>query len=267
MAKRWNPELWASKKPFGIGEGRPNNYLEIWKAIRENKRRLPYAWRILRKGVCDGCALGTKGLRDWTVDEVHLCNVRLRLLSLNTMRAMDPSLLGDVVSLRTRSSAELRSLGRLPFPMSRKRGDAGFTRITWDDALDRIASRIRTTDPERLAFYLTSRGMPNESYYTAAKAVRAMGTNSIDNAARVCHSPSTFALKEGLGVAATTCSYTDWIGSDLIVFIGSNPANNQPVAMKYLYHARKEGTKVVCVNPYREPGMARYWVPSNVESA
>jgi molybdopterin-dependent oxidoreductase alpha subunit len=109
--------------------------------------------------------------------------------------------------------------------------------------------------------------MPNESYYAAGKAVRAMGTNSIDNAARVCHAPSTFALKEGLGVAATTCSYTDWIGSDLIVFIGSNVANNQPVAMKYLYHARKAGTKVVCVNPYREPGMDRYWVPSNLESA
>ncbi len=42
--------------------------------------------------------------------------------------------------------------------------------------------------------------MPNESYYAAQKAVRAIGTNSIDNAARVCHSPSTFGLKEALGV-------------------------------------------------------------------
>ncbi len=80
MNKRWQPSLWASPKPFGIGEGRPNNYLEIWKAIKENRKELPYAWRILNQGVCDGCALGTKGMRDWTVDEVHLCNVRLRLL-------------------------------------------------------------------------------------------------------------------------------------------------------------------------------------------
>ena len=94
-----------------------------------------------------------------------------------------------------------------------------------------------------------------------------MGTNSVDNAARVCHSPSTFGLKGSLGVAATTCSYSDWIGSDLIVFVGSNVANNQPVAMKYLYHAKKAGTKIAVVNPYREPGMERYWVPSNVESA
>lgn len=267
MSRRWQPSLWASPKPFGIGEGRPNNYLEILKAIKDNRKQIPYAWRILNQGVCDGCALGTKGLRDWTVDEVHLCNVRLRLLSLNTMAAIDAELLEDARRLTGRRSAELRELGRLAFPMLRRRGDLGFTRISWDDALDRIAGRIRATDPQRNAFYLTSRGMPNESYYSAAKAVRAMGTNSIDNAARVCHAPSTFALKEGLGVAATTCSYSDWIGSDLVVFIGSNPANNQPVAMKYLYHARKQGTKVVCVNPYREPGMERYWVPSNPESA
>lgn len=267
VSKRWKPSLWASPKPFGIGEGRPNNYLEILKAVRENRRQLPYAWRILNQGVCDGCALGTKGMRDWTVDEVHLCNVRLRLLSLNTMPALDPALLADVAQLSNLRSRELRNLGRLPYPMLRRRDEPGFTRVSWGDALERVAGRIRATDPQRAAFYLTSRGMPNESYYAAAKAVRAMGTNSIDNAARVCHAPSTLALKGGLGVAATTCSYSDWIGSDLIVFIGSNPANNQPVAMKYLYHARKEGTRVVCINPYREPGMERYWVPSNLESA
>src|SRR5207245_1411411 len=91
--------------------------------------------------------------------------------------------------------------------------------------------------------------------------------NSIDNAARVCHSPSTYGLKATVGVAATTCSYRDWIDADLVVFIGSNVSNNQPVAMKYLYHAKKRGTKVAVINPYREPGMERYWVPSNFESA
>jgi anaerobic selenocysteine-containing dehydrogenase len=37
--------------------------------------------------------------------------------------------------------------------------------------------------------------------------------------------------------------------------------------MKYLYHARKAGTKVCVVNPYFEPGFQRYWVPSVAESA
>ena len=265
--KRFDPAHWASLKPFGIGEGRPNNYLELWKAFRENRGRRGYAWRILRHGTCDGCALGTVGMRDWTTDEVHLCNVRLRLLRLNTMPAMAPGALSDVHDLRGKSGAELRDLGRLPRPMIREHGDAGFRAISWDEALSLAAGRLAAAAPDRFGVYLTSRGTPNETYYAAQKAVRALGSNSIDNAARVCHAPSTVALKRAVGVAATTCSYTDWIGSDLVVFIGSNVANNQPVAMKYLYHARKAGTRVAVVNPYREPGMDRYWVPSNVESA
>jgi molybdopterin-dependent oxidoreductase alpha subunit len=266
-ARRPMPSLWASWKPLGIGEQRPNNYLEILRAIWENRDRLGYAWRVLNDGVCDGCALGTIGMRDWTITGIHLCNIRLRLLRLNTMPPLDVRLLADVEALRSRSARALRALGRLPYPMIRRRGEPGFRRISWEEALDLIAAFIRNTSPGRLGFYLTSRGLPNEAYYVAQKAVRAMGTNSIDNAARICHAPSTLALKAALGVAATTCSYTDLIGTDLIVFFGSNVANNQPVMMKYLYYARKAGTRVVLVNPYREPAMERYWVPSDLESA
>jgi molybdopterin-dependent oxidoreductase alpha subunit len=94
-----------------------------------------------------------------------------------------------------------------------------------------------------------------------------MGSNNIDNAARICHSPSTSALKTTIGAAATTCSYKDWIGTDLLVFVGSNVANNQPVTVKYLHWAKKAGTRIVAINTYREPGMERYWVPSIPESA
>ena len=265
--RRPTPSLWASWKPLGIGEQRPNNYGEVLRAAWENRDRAGYAWRILSEGVCDGCALGTTGLRDWTIDGVHVCNVRLRLLRLNTMPALDPAALADAEALASRPGAELRRLGRLPHPMLRRRGERGFRRVSWDEALDLAASRLAASRPERLGFYLTSRGTANETYYAAQKAARALGTNSIDNAARVCHSPSTFGLKEALGVAATTCSYSDWIGTDLVVFIGSNVANNQPVTTKYLHLAKKAGTKVAVVNPYREPGMERYWVPSNLESA
>ncbi|MGH2955325.1 MAG: FdhF/YdeP family oxidoreductase [Solirubrobacterales bacterium] len=266
--KRWpTPSNWASWKPLGIGEQRPNNYGEVLRAAWENHDRAGYAWRILSQGVCDGCALGTTGLRDWTIDGVHLCNVRLRLLRLNTMPAADPAVLADADRLARLGGAELRALGRLPEPMLRRRGERGFTRVRWEEALERAAERIAAADPDRLGFYLTSRGTANETYYAAQKAARALGTNSIDNAARVCHSPSTFGLKEALGVAATTCSYSDWIGTDLIVFIGSNVANNQPVTTKYLHLAKKAGTKVAVLNPFREPGMERYWVPSSPESA
>ena len=262
-----DPRLWASLKPFGIGEQRPNNYLELWKAFQENRDQAGYAWRILNEGVCDGCALGTTGLHDWTLGGIHLCNIRLRLLRLNTMPAFDPALLAEVAPLREKRSGELRELGRLPCPLIRRAGESGFTSLTWDAALNEIAGKLATFDPARTGYYLTSRGMPNEGYYGAQKAVRALGSNNIDNAARLCHAPSTVALKAGLGVGATTCSYKDWIESDLIVFIGSNIANNQPVATKYLYHARRNGAQVVCVNSYREPGMERYWIPSIPDSA
>src|SRR5205823_2576596 len=105
--KRVDPKNWASLKPFGIGEGRPNNYLEIAKAVAENRGRLGYAWRILTRGTCDGCALGTMGMRDWTMDEVHLCNIRLRLLRLNTMPPLGAGQLHDVEALAHMSSAAL----------------------------------------------------------------------------------------------------------------------------------------------------------------
>jgi molybdopterin-dependent oxidoreductase alpha subunit len=261
--KGWDRDHWATRIPLTSID----NLLEVPRAAWENRDSARYAFRILSDGVCDGCALGTSGMDDWTIDGVHLCNVRLRLLRLSTMGPLDPSVLGDISRLEQKRSRDLRHLGRIPHPLIRRRGDAGFARIGWEEAIDLVAERIRSTEPDRTYTYLTSRGIPNETYYSVQKSVRAMGTNNIDNAARVCHSPSTFALKDALGVAATTCSYSDLIGTDLVTFIGSNPAKNQPVLMKYLFHAKKAGTKVALVNPYLEPGMDEYWVPSDLESA
>ena len=188
------PELWASLKPFGFGEQHANNFLEVFRAVWENRDKLGYAFRILNEGVCDGCALGTKGMRDWTVTGIHLCNIRLRLLRLNTMPALDIKVLADAGTLGMKRSRDLRALGRLPYPMARHRGDPGFRRVSWREALNLVAARIKKSRPEGLYFYLTSRGVPNETYYAAQKAARALGTNNIDNAARVCHSPSTVAF-------------------------------------------------------------------------
>jgi molybdopterin-dependent oxidoreductase alpha subunit len=265
--RRTKRDLWVGFKPYGIGETKPNHYKEMLKTVWENRDNLPYAWRILNQGVCDGCALGVAGFHDWTLSGVHLCTTRLNLLRTNTMGPLDPAVLADVAPLRRLRNRELRELGRLAHPMVRHAGEPGFRQISWDEALDLVAERIRATTPDRLAVYLTARGITNETYYVAQKFTRFLGSNNIDNAARVCHAPSTTALKRTIGVAATTCSYTDVIDSDLIVLFGANVANAQPVFMKYLYLARKRGAKVAVVNPLREPGLDRYWVPSNVESA
>ena len=96
---------------------------------------------------------------------------------------------------------------------------------------------------------------------------RFLGTNNIDNASRICHSPSKTALKRSLGIGASSCNYQDWIGTDVLIFWGSVAANNQPVSTKYMYAAKRKGTKIICINPYREPAMDGYWVPSIPDSA
>ena len=252
--------------PFGIGATKPHHYLEMLRTVWENRRDLPYAWRILSRGVCDGCALGVSGFRDWTIDGIHLCTTRLSLLKINTSESIEDGLLGDAGALPRRAS-DLRRLGRLAHPLHRRRGERGFRRVSWDEALDIAAAHIQRTTPDRIAFYLTARGLTNETYYVAQKVARYLGTNNIDNAARICHAPSTVALKRTLGVAATTCSYRDVLETDLVVIFGSDVANAQPVFMKYLYQARKTGTKVAVVNPLKEPGLENYWVPSSPESA
>jgi molybdopterin-dependent oxidoreductase alpha subunit len=253
--------------PNGIGHVKPNHYAEIVKTIWRNRDELPFALRILRKGVCDGCALGTSGVRDFTMDGIHLCMVRLDLMRLNTMPALDIDQLEDVSKLAQMSAAELRELGRLPYPMIRRKSDRGFTRVSWDNAIGLIAEHLNQSDPRRVAFYLTSRGLTNETYYVTQKAARFLGTNNVDNSSRICHAPSTVALKQALGVAASTCSYKDWIGADLLVLFGSNTPNNQPVSIKYIYQAKQLGTRVAVINPYREPGLEHYWIPSVAESA
>ena len=266
IQKDWKAKLKAAV-PFGLGQAKPKHFRDMASIAWRNRDNLGYAWKILSRGVCDGCALGVAGFHDWTIDSVHLCMTRLNLLRLSTMPALDVVLLEDVAKLKSLSNAQLRELGRLPFPMLREKNAPGFRRISWDEAIARIAKRIQHSRPRRLAFYVTSRGVTNEVYYMVQKVARFLGTNNVDNAGRICHSPSTAAMKHALGVAATTCSYKDWYGADLVIFFGANPANGQPVATKYLHEAKRLGTKVVMVNPYREAGMDRYWVPSTISSA
>jgi len=244
-----------------------SSFVEMGVTAWENRDNLAYAMKILTDGVCDGCALGTSGVKDWTIPGIHLCWIRLNLLRLNTMPALKFDQLPAISSLQTLNEKELRSLGRIADPMIREAGATHFRRLTWDEALHHVSQKIRSFGVARSGFYLVSRGTVNETYYASQKAVRFLGSNDIDNSARICHAPSTVALKQMIGYGATTFSYQDLLKSELLVFIGSNAANNQPVLMKYLHVAKKNGAKIVTINPYREPGMEKYWVPSVPESA
>ncbi|AJD90268.1 formate dehydrogenase [Jeotgalibacillus malaysiensis] len=268
ISKKPDPSLWVSKVPFGVGKIKPHHFTDTAKIAWKNRDNLGYATSIITKGVCDGCALGVSGLYDQTLKGPHVCTTRLNVLRLNTMPAVKPEILhADIDELRQYSSAELRELGRIPYPLIRRPGERKFSRLSWDDAMDMIAAKMKKLDPKQYAFFLTARGITNESYYVAGKVARFLGTNHIDNASRICHSPSKTALKRSIGVGASTSNYLDWIGTDVLLFWGSVASNSSPVSTKYMLAAKKKGTKIIVVNPYREPAMDNYWVPSNMESA
>jgi molybdopterin-dependent oxidoreductase alpha subunit len=253
--------------PFGLGKTKPHHFREMAQVAWENRDNLGYASRILFHGVCDGCSLGPYGLRDHTIKGIHLCMTRLRMLRMNTMKALNVNKLSGVQALQSLTGEELRNLGRLPYPMVRHKGEKGFRRISWEEAMGIATKHFQASEPHRFAMYTTSRGLTNEVYYVAGKFARLLNTNNIDNAARLCHAASTAALKQTVGAAAATCSYRDWISTELIVLAGANIANNQPVSTKYLYYAKEKGARIVVVNPYREPGLEQYWVPSIAKSA
>ncbi|MCK9589113.1 MAG: hypothetical protein M0Q93_07085, partial [Terrimicrobiaceae bacterium] len=44
--------------PFGIGHTKPKHFRDMLGIVWKNRDNLPYAWDVISKGVCDGCALG-----------------------------------------------------------------------------------------------------------------------------------------------------------------------------------------------------------------
>src|SRR6266581_8625743 len=137
IQKNWKGKLKAAM-PFGLGQTKPRHFRDMAKIAWKNRDNLPYAFKVLGRGVCDGCALGVAGFHDWTIEGVHLCMTRLNLLRLNTMPALEVSLLADVSKLSALDNAQLRELGRLPHPMLRERDAPGFRRIPWEEAIARI---------------------------------------------------------------------------------------------------------------------------------
>jgi anaerobic selenocysteine-containing dehydrogenase len=151
--------------PFGPGRHpRPRPFVEMARVAWENRDNLPYAWRILRHGVCDGCALGPRGLRDDVITGVHLCMTRLKLLRLNTVGPVADAAFTDADALRALPNEELHRLGRLPYPLVH-RGGGRLHRLSWDEALAIVAEETAGVPGARMGFFATSRGIVNETYY------------------------------------------------------------------------------------------------------
>lgn len=145
------------------------------------------------------------------------------------------------------------SRDRLTTPLLRK-GDE-WEPISWDAALDRIAqelSRIKDADgPDAVAAISSSRGT-NEENYLFGKFIRCvMGTNHIDNCARVCHSATVTGMMETLGASAATNSIHDFDQANLIMVVGANPTESHPVVGARIKQAHRRGVPLIVIDPRR----------------
>jgi len=244
-----------------LGPARPRLYRDLLRVVWDNRADLPRAWNILNHGVCDGCSLGPHGLRDQVLDGVHLCMTRLKSLRVNTMPALDVATLSDLSRLRALAPEELRSLGRLSHPMLRRKGERGFLRVSWQEALDAVGRAVHQPAPHELAFLAGARSLTNEAYYIFQKLARVLGTNNVDVCSR-SRRDGLAALKSTLGHGAPTCSLSDLIGADLLMIFGADLTNRQPVMAKYLRHAANGGTRILVVDPRQDCGASSEWAAS-----
>ena len=119
--------LWVGFKPNGIGRAEAATTTATW---RRSSGRTAATCRTRGGSCARACATAARsaspGFHDWTLSGVHLCTTRLNLLRVNTMARARPGGARRRRAARAKlDGAELRDLGRLPYPMVRRAGRAG----------------------------------------------------------------------------------------------------------------------------------------------
>ncbi len=147
----------------------------------------------------------------------------------------------------------------------RSAGASDWQEISMSDALDKVARRIKDTRDSTFTSVdengvtvnhteaLSSLGgaaLDNEECYLIHKFNRALGINYFEHQARICHSSTVGALGASFGRGAMTNHWTDMGNSDCFFIIGSNAAQNHPMAFKWITHAQEtRGAKLLVADP------------------
>jgi len=142
---------------------------------------------------------------------------------------------------------------RLHYPAVRrgKKGAGQFTRVTWDDALDLIADKMRsardTGGAETILplCYGGSNGLLTQDYADAI-LFRRLGASRLLRT--VCAAP-TGAANMGLYGKMASVSYEDYPTAKLIIIWGVNPGVSGIHLMPFLKDAREQGAYVVVLDP------------------
>lgn len=146
----------------------------------------------------------------------------------------------------------VQSSDRLTSPLLRQ-DDGSFREVSWDEAIGFVADKLQKIVGEHGASAfaaISSSRCTNEDNYLFQKLTRAViGTNSIDNCSRVCHSPSAYGLGKALGTGAGTNSFEDVEHTECIILCGANPTEAHPVYGARIKKAVLRGAKLIVIDP------------------
>ncbi|MGH2872432.1 MAG: formate dehydrogenase subunit alpha [Solirubrobacteraceae bacterium] len=128
-----------------------------------------------------------------------------------------------------------------------------FREATWEEALDRVAGRLKEIHsdggPGAIAGFGSAK-CSNEEAYLFQKLIRTgFHTNNVDHCTRLCHASSVAALFEGIGSGAVSTTYADVENADVIIITGSNATANHPVAASFFKQARRRGMTLIYIDP------------------
>jgi formate dehydrogenase (NADP+) alpha subunit len=137
---------------------------------------------------------------------------------------------------------------RLTKPLIKRNGV--FEEASWDEALDLVAEKFAEFRGDRFAAIGSSR-CTNEECYLVQKLARAvMGTNNVDNCARLCHAPTVSGLSQAFGTGGGTNPLSDIDGTACLLIVGSNTTHAHPVAGALMRRAASHA-KVIVADPRR----------------
>ena len=163
--------------------------------------------------------------------------------------------------LHERTDYWLGQQGRITQPMVLREGATHYEPIDWDEAFAMIGSRLRgLASPDEAIFY-TSGKTSNEAAFTYQLFARSFGTNNLPDCSNMCHESTSVALAEVIGIGKGSVSLRDVENAELLVIMGQNPGTNHPRMLTALEKAKRNGAKIVAINPLREAGLVRFKNP------
>lgn len=171
----------------------------------------------------------------------------------------------SVSSMKDQSDRWLNDQGRLVQPMLLKPDSDHYQPIDWDEAYAIIADHLKQLDhPNQAAFYTSGR-TGNEAAFLYQLFVRQFGTNNLPDCSNMCHESSGVGLQETIGVGKGTVTLEDLENSEAIFIFGQNPGSNHPRMLSSLQAAKRNGAKIVSINPLDEVGLKCFKNPQEVE--